>query len=683
MDWQHRRVAQLGGVLQAMDDDALAQLANTGLVRRARKDLETAAPRLVVEGESAFVQTGGQTVTLAALPAECRCDCPAAGLCRHVLAALIFLRDNAPRMAPPAPAREEVLALDEAAVQAWAGKALYRFAGRALAAGMPVEIAAGDPLTMTLPAFSVRCRWVPGAGLKGMLCSCREPSPCEHRAIAVAGFLVREGRLSFASEEPAASAEGAVRNCDGLRDSAGALLREIVSIGLARVSGATVERLQTLSVSAHAADLPRMERLLAALASEAGLHVGRDSQSSVSNLLALAAKVEALACALAAPKPELVGQHRSRYLPLAECELFGAGARQWRTRSGYTGLTVYFWEPLGRRWCTWSAARPLGTAGFSPKQVFEAAGPWNGCLSPREASGSRLRLSGAWRSAAGRLSGRASTTAFTAGPTPPEMLPAIGNWWDLRDRALALFRGGIGEFDEQLETVVLRPARWGPAQYDEVHQRLWRPLVDGSGHVLPLLVPYSEETGAAVRALEAYAPADGALVVGLLRLVDGILCAEPVSVIDGARVWCVTLAEDRDRGDAPAATEDAGEDWTGDEPEPSGAATSAAGAILNAALADMEQTAETGLGTAHDEARYEENAARCEALFLRTPAASLRKLGLAIARAHREPSPEARGSAAKALLHAYYVASLARRLDSIESALAPLRQTTSVGSIPG
>ena len=124
MDWQHPGVAKLTGVLRGMDDDALAQLANTGLVRRARKDLTSAGPRLLVEGESAFVETGGQRVTLAALPADCRCDCPAAGICRHVLGALIFLRENAPHAAPSASAREELRALDEAAVEAWAGKAL-------------------------------------------------------------------------------------------------------------------------------------------------------------------------------------------------------------------------------------------------------------------------------------------------------------------------------------------------------------------------------------------------------------------------------------------------------------------------------------------------------------------------------------------------------------------------------
>jgi len=687
MDWQHPGVTKLTGVLRGMDDDALAQLANTGLVRRARKDLASAGPRLLVEGESAFVVTGGRRVTLAALPADCRCDCPAAAICRHVLGALIFLRDNAPHAAPSASAREELLALDEAAVEAWAGKALYRSATRALADGLPIEVAESDapdsPIAMTLPLLSIRCRWVPGAGLAGMLCSCREPSPCEHRAIAVLGFLAQEGLIAIAAEDPAPHvAKGAVRTCDELRESARALMAEVVGIGLSRVSGATVERLQTLSVSAHAADVPRMERLLAALASEAELHVRRDSQSSVANLLAVAAKVEALGCALAHPKAELMGQHRSRYLPLGECELLGAGARLWRTRSGYTGLTVYFWEPLAHRWCTWSAARPVGTTGFSPKRVFDADGPWDGCRSPREAAGSRLRLSGAWRSAIGRLSGRSATTAFSAGPTPAERLPAIAQWWELRERALALFSGGLREFDEQQEIVVLRPAHWRAAHYDEVHQRLWRALIDGAGNALQLVVPYTEENRGAVRTLEAYSPVEGALVLGLLRLLDGVLCVEPVSVIQTGRVMCLTLSDDTGRVDATAGAENAAEDWMADEPEVTSAAVSAAGAMLSGALADLEQTAETGLAASNDRTRYDDHAGRCESLFLHTVAAGLRKLGCEMERAQRDPSAESRAGAAAALLRAYYVASLAQRMEAVEAALAPLRPPLADRRIP-
>ena len=248
---------------------------------------------------------------------------------------------------------------------------------------------------------------------------------------------------------------------------------------------------------------------------------------------------------------------------------------------------------------------------------------------------------------------------------------------------MALFSGGLREFDERQELVILQPAHWAAAQYDTVRQRSWRMLSDAAGNRLPLLIPYTEETRTAVAALEAYQPAENALVLGLLRLVDGVLCVEPVSAIEGERVLSFTLGEDA-AGQPETADEppDSAEDWTADEPEATGALPTAAGAILNEALADVEQTAESGLAAAIDTARAEETAARCDTLFLGTPASGMRKLGRALARAQREPSPEARADAAAALLRAYYIFSLARRLEVVEGALAPLRIETQVRSLP-
>ena len=62
-DWQHPVVGKLTAIVQSMDDEALAQLANAGLLRRARKDVAAAPPRLAIYGTEARVETGGQTGT--------------------------------------------------------------------------------------------------------------------------------------------------------------------------------------------------------------------------------------------------------------------------------------------------------------------------------------------------------------------------------------------------------------------------------------------------------------------------------------------------------------------------------------------------------------------------------------------------------------------------------------------
>src|SRR4051794_30884718 len=94
--------------IRALDDDTLAALASKGLLRRAQKDLEREAPRVVANAADRTVLEfagEGVTVTIPATGARAAtCTCPAEGICRHILGGLLYLRDQAPAeaMAPPA-----------------------------------------------------------------------------------------------------------------------------------------------------------------------------------------------------------------------------------------------------------------------------------------------------------------------------------------------------------------------------------------------------------------------------------------------------------------------------------------------------------------------------------------------------------------------------------------------------
>ena len=196
--------------------------------------------------------------------------------------------------------------------------------------------------------------------------------------------------------------------------------RKLVALGTTRLSRSSAERLRTLSVSAHGVDLPRLERSLRTLADDVELGLAHAAQADAAGLLARAAQVEALAHALRTrPTPQLVGEHRTSYEPVGDIEIVGLGARRWRASSGYQGLTVYFWDRSANRWASWTEARPLSVGGLDPSARYDAEGPWTGLVSPASASRHALRLTGAYRNRVGRLSGRASTRAFSLAPTDP------------------------------------------------------------------------------------------------------------------------------------------------------------------------------------------------------------------------------------------------------------------------
>ncbi|HEX4457149.1 MAG TPA: hypothetical protein VIA18_04225, partial [Polyangia bacterium] len=376
--------ARIFAVARLLDDAALAALANKGLVRRARADLATTTPAIVGEVATGVqLRVESSLVELRERPADSRCDCPATGVCRHILTAWLFVAGQAEPVAAAANAGAEILALDDEALRRWAGAALVRRADRELAGGLQVECSDGAVFVGRIPELNAEVRWLGGAGPRGMLCDCHAATTCLHRVAVVLAWQIAHGaRRPVALEVELEASTDAPRTRDDVRLAAARAAEDLVVHGLSRLAPALGERLRTLATSAHGVDLPRLERVLRGLADEIAAWLARSARASDELLLSRCATAHTLARALATPTPATVGAHRSRYERVRDLELAGAGARAWRSASGYHGLTVYFWDAGSAAWNTFTEARPLATPDFVPRARFTASGPWRGGQSP-------------------------------------------------------------------------------------------------------------------------------------------------------------------------------------------------------------------------------------------------------------------------------------------------------------
>ena len=71
MAGSHPFLRKLRGILRSLDDDALASLANKGLLRRAQKDLGTAPPAIVdIDDTRVRLQLADSTVEVVELPSK-------------------------------------------------------------------------------------------------------------------------------------------------------------------------------------------------------------------------------------------------------------------------------------------------------------------------------------------------------------------------------------------------------------------------------------------------------------------------------------------------------------------------------------------------------------------------------------------------------------------------------------
>ncbi len=708
---------------QALDDETLAALANKGLLRRAQKDLEATKPELQEDRADALVYTmPGENCAVTmptAGPAKASCTCPADGICRHILAAAILLRALA-QQAPAAEAAQEqtapvettpppdqLLQLSEADLIAWATRKVYRLVVEEFAFG-ELEIiidSEGKTTRFRFPQYNIVVRGIAGGGLDGLICSCKHP-PCQHVVAAILYYQAQHGKPLPVPENKVQETTSPPRSREEVLESVLKTLAEMVALGLGRLSKTTEDRFTTLAVSAQGVKLFNLNSTLRSLSDNLSWHLNRDVRASTPQLLAAAARTYALAYALKhaprVPPLTLVGESKKRYYDIGNLDLIGVGAQQWTSRSGFVGLTLYFWDVAGRRWTTWSDVRPTihDNVRFNPRQRYAREEMWDSAPAPATISRRSFRLSSAQRNRVGQLSGRKRCQALLSGSADLTSLNFEGvqfdDWQKLADHVAASRASGLVK-GSQLDTLVLiKPAAWGEPAYDQMRQVLVRPVFDAAGRSLRLMLPHAEDWSFAVDTLQSWDPKQWETwgVLGAAFITSEGLHVTPMSLLNRAALpkpiqspvlhltldeWKLgappvpavpvpetttpaaeaapaEISEDEeslieDEQDVEDEDETA-DDFEGDD--------SAVGQLLRTANHELDQLAERGVraGSPSMEDQLRSLAERMRQIGLVACAKALANVATRLAASRHQVTPETE-QIAHALLHSYYTLRLA------------------------
>ncbi|GAB7128318.1 hypothetical protein JCM19000A_28250 [Silvimonas sp. JCM 19000] len=532
------------------DDEALATLANVGLLRRAQRDVEAGKVAILAATATQIsLCADGQTVLLDARgPAHARCDCPAPGMCKHILAAVIYVREQAatePPMQKPGAAAasadlaapsalQSALSLVPAEVFREAGRAAVR---RAASRFDPVlalvwtEQAASLLIELAQPPLTIR--YIAGAGFAGMVSDAAAADQPALHVLALTLLWHAHGR-AFAwpagtlPDAPTAAAAAELTAAELLfLDHVRRALQALFDNGLAHVSSITAQRLQALNMSARASNLPRLAALLRSLAGTLDLLVQRDDRVDEGQALQLMAQVYALCAALEAGEAgeagsmsALRGQVRRDFAEGADLQLLPLGAYWWHTRGGALGLTLSFWHAETARVLQAVLARPDGSdVGFHKMAAWQFLPLWQGGSSAqRLCDNGEVLLRGARMADDGRIA--------TAGATRAESLPAwrdgdaglaqLGHPdWRVLDQAL---RGTLGLRGEPVDCVLLRPSAWAPPVLDEIRQCVDWWVNDIHGERLQLVLPCEPHNQPAIEYLQQLVLRKADLRAVLVRL---------------------------------------------------------------------------------------------------------------------------------------------------------------------
>ncbi len=434
--------------LARFDDDAFAALANRGLLRRARKDLEKETPEIVEESSTRMVMRfGGQRIEFDSRgPSEARCTCPSRSGCRHILAAAIGLGSPAPATgaAPEGsttadqdlrqPLIQALLDLTPQTLRKHSGKAGYRWAWQFvqdLDIQNDLTLTGERNIVITFRHPPVSFRYM-GGSVDALLSDADIKQIAKYRVAAVLAFQRASGQALEPPEETTPRAASLNFGKDHAPEERGSaalseqrarllaavcqLARECVTLGLAHSSSGIHERFATLAVWAQGAQLYRLALLLRRIADHVDMLLERAGGADEQRLFDELTLTYALASALQGAAEDgkspaaLVGRARTEYEEVGPLELLGLGTSAWRSASGYLGLTMLFWSPSQRAFLSCTDARPEMQR-FDPVARYKAAGPWSGLGAPAMATGRKLMLTGAMLSAGGRISASDKTHA--------------------------------------------------------------------------------------------------------------------------------------------------------------------------------------------------------------------------------------------------------------------------------
>ncbi|PWD60764.1 SWIM zinc finger family protein [Pectobacterium parmentieri] len=384
------------------DEDALSVFANVGLLRRAKKDLVGDKVMLVTDaGQEGHFASDGQQVVLGAQGIQtARCDCPATGCCKHILAAVLWLQTHAERgteqaavlsaetVAPPIDVLAEILQLDPDVLMKQVGKVQTRQAARFVQMWAEESVrteSLPNQLKIYLPTLESPVIYLAGTGMTGMLSDfLREKQPALH--LATIARLFAENQRVWPWPEDCFAQESSERalNADeqALITMLNAFIHDVMNQGLSHISKSSARQLHLLNMSARAEGLPRLAGYLRTLSGQVSLLADRHYSLEERDVLLFIARLSAYLFQLEQASPErlllLRGQVRRQYQQQPEAlSLVPLGAQWWVTEGGARGATFSFWESENQQLlhCTQARADRHDVT-FSRQGVWQGQAMW-------------------------------------------------------------------------------------------------------------------------------------------------------------------------------------------------------------------------------------------------------------------------------------------------------------------
>lgn len=573
MDWKDHIIAEQPCPEQAKafvpyaDESFLVTLANKGLYKRALKDLETTGRiELSAAGDGLQVILDDVTVTLYPNVAQSTCSCPSKTVCKHISMGILSVSAYAtsPAMPPSSDSQpsastagaenllsepwEELKNIDIALLRKQAGKKLFEDTLRLIQDGWTADLTEGDMLEATLNTENISVYFPRQHSLEGSICKCGSTGLCKHKLIAILSYLSRQkGEIS--PLEDGNSFSLLTDETLSILESADKFILRILDKGMISCGENEVEAAIQFSIRMETCGIGNLARLFRSLSTDLenmlGKHVGFSQIITFSTLSRLHNTMRLILDNRQDNNllSQLIESTRSDYYTTPIGHFTALGACPWQTRSGYFGITAYFFYQEKQAICTYTVSmadyyeqtETLANMETLSRQ-FQKTGHWGGTVSLASLSRAEFTLRNFKLNSQNRLSSSSQTQCELTGTVDSTHIIPLS--------ALPLFSGSDMEAEmkydyfqkKQPPRLLLVPfTRLANADFNHTEQKLFLTLEGEETDAVEVMLPFNEMTEEAIRCLERLfrvgkeMPRHMVCLAGL----DGLT---PVSIISAAGI---------------------------------------------------------------------------------------------------------------------------------------------------
>lgn len=452
-------------------------MSNKGTYKRAIKDLATVS-NVKVDVEESTVQIhfdDGITVTFTGDIRSYSCTCEARSICKHVIMALLEAKKMYEGEEKTKVDFSALLNVDVRSIiseKMWA-EMMFRetFQPKVVFEEEAVLIA-------SFPEENIIVRFLTAESVVDAICTCKAEGICRHKAEAVYWYQKEKGLshetkqmrpLIIAPEKLSVFKE---------------MIERVVHLGLTRLTENTIYEIEQLSVKARSLKLAKLENLFRKLGADIGLYRMKHASFQMAFYRQTLSTIYEHILLLERHHLQ-ESPFRSEYYEVPPLTLHAFGASGWQTKSGYVGVTYYFYNREQEKWITYTQSRPMFYEGSSttPEELHERQVPWGIAEKGYELSRSSFQLKQAKLNADFQLSSSSQTIGEVEGKTN------VAEWQSLFltswEELLKIVK------EQRLETnkqgvFCIEAAEIGEWKFQQQEQKWIIPLIDKAGKTLQM-----------------------------------------------------------------------------------------------------------------------------------------------------------------------------------------------------